>query len=231
MARNQAQLLAAKSRQAANTAKKSGKSTPVLSGTQAKKAASSSVSKDSKALASAQKEYIKSLTPSGEEVTATASLGKINQQAEIERANITDPTKNTVAAPFVQNQVSALADKTENAVIPLKYQIAALQSQREARGNIARTKLSFAKTPATKTVDPLDQEYKQLRNEKMKKGKTGSGSASTSLAKSNAAYNKVKQNDAQMGLVTLPKGQVGPPAPKVLLQQNAKKAKELKRKA
>ena len=209
-----------------------GKSTPVLSGTQAKKAASSSVSKASKALASAQKEYIKSLTPSGEEVTATASLGKINQQAEMERANITDPTKNTVAAPFVQNQISALSDKTENAVIPLKYQIAALQSQREARGNIARTKLSFAKTPATKTVDPLDTEYKQLRNDKMKKTTTKvGGSASTSLAKSNAAYNKVKQNDAQMGLVTLPKGQVGPPAPKVLLQQNAKKAKELKRKA
>lgn len=213
-------------------AKKAGKPMPyalkskVMTQDEGKKAASTSVSKSSKDIIKAQKEYIASLTPTAEEKSATDNLGKINQQAEQERAKIVDPTQNTVAAPFVQNQTSALADKTENAIIPLKYQIAALQSQREAQGNIARAKLSFAKP--TKTVDPLDTKYKELRNENLqksidKKGKKGSTPSTPSLAKSNAEYNKIKTNDAQQGLVTLPKGQVGPPVPKVLIQQNAKK--------
>lgn len=200
-----------------------GSKSTVLPVTSAKKAASTSVSKD---LVKAQKEYLSSLNPSKEEESATASLGKINQQAETERAAIVDPVKNPVASSFVQNQTAALTDRTENAVIPLKYQIAALQSQREARGNIAKTKLSFAKTPATKAVDPLDTEYKKLRNENLKKtiAKKGKGGGGGSDLK---AYKAIKSENTASGLVTLPKGQQGPPAPKVLIQQNAVASKEL----
>lgn len=201
-----------------------GKKTEVLPTANAKKAASESVSKD---LIKAQKEYLSALNPTKEETAATASLGKINQQAETERAAIVDPIKNPVASSFVQNQTSALADKTENAIIPLKYQIAALQSQREAKAKIAQTKLSFAKTPSVKTVNPLDTEYKTLRNENLKKtiakkGNGGGGSKSD-LKK----YNAIKADNTASGLVTLPKGFSGPPAPKVLIQNNNSEAKEL----
>jgi len=208
---------------------KAGKSTPVLSGTQAKKAASSSVSKESKSLASAQKEYLKSLEVSGEEKAATSQLGAINQGVEQEIAKITNTQGaqgNTVASPVIERQSDAARYGAEQKMIPLKYQIAALQSQREARGNIAQAKMGFAKSSSTKAVDPLDTEYKTLRNENLKKNiaKKGKGGGGGSDLK---AYNAQKAEDAARGLVSLPKGQAGPPAPKVLIQQNAANAKTL----
>jgi len=65
------------------TVLKSTKSS-VMSTKEAKKSASSSVSKESKSLAAAQKEYLSSLNPSGEEVAATSQLGQINQGSELE---------------------------------------------------------------------------------------------------------------------------------------------------
>lgn len=171
MARTAQELAKAKARQAANTLKKS-KNSKILSNDEAKKSASSSVSKESKELAKAQKEYLASLNPSAEETAATSSLGKINQEAEQQAAKIRDPRQNTVAMPFVERQTEALSNQTEQRVIPLKYQIAALQSQREARGNVAQAKYKFAGENYNKKVkqdtDPLDTEYKQLRNENLK---------------------------------------------------------------
>lgn len=164
---------------------KATKSTPVMSTSKARKSASSSVSKESKALQAAQKEYLKSLEPSKEETEATASLGEINKAAEMEAARIRDPRQNTVALPFMERQADALGTQTEQKVIPLKYQIAALQSQREAKSNIASSKYKFAgeaynrKVASIKENDPLEDEYKTLRNENLratisKKGRSGS---------------------------------------------------------
>src|SRR3990167_413713 len=134
----------------------------------AKKAASTSVSKESQLLASAQKEYLASLTPDPQETQAIQANQNLLMGQELESKKI---QSQAIASPFIERQIGALADKTESASIPLKYQIAALQSQREARGNIAQAKTRFAGEAYNRKVasfgketDPLDTEYKQLRN-------------------------------------------------------------------
>lgn len=207
----------------------------VMDTASAKKAASSSVSKESKSLAAAQKEYIASMTPSGDELAATTAQQNLLMGQEVQNKQI---ASQTIASPFIERQTERLSSDTSEKVIPLKYQIAALQSQREARGNVAQAKAGFAtsaynrKLSASKTasVNPLDEEYKKIRNEsaqvtldKKKKGGSG-GSGTQSLARSNAEYNRIKQNDAQRGFITLPKGVSGPPMPKILKKKTGRSA-------
>lgn len=204
----------------------------VMDTASAQKAASSSVKKEdfsqeSNALAEAQKEYLASLAPSGEEnaaITAQQNL-LMGQEQEAKRIG-----KQAIASPFIDRQTERLSSDTSERVTPLKYQIAALQSQREGRGEYAQAKSRFAedsynrkasRKSVSPTVNPLDEEYKQLRNENLRKTidkKNGKGGKTPTqiLASSNAEYNRRKQDDSQRGFVTLPKGQVGPPSPKVL---------------
>jgi len=163
-----------------------GKTSPVLSDTQAKKATSSSISKESKSLASAQKEYISSLTPSGDETAALKANQDILMGQEQQANKITNTQGaqgNAIPLSLIGGQVERLNRDTETKTIPLKYQIAALQSQREARGNVAQAKYKGVtesynrKVTASKakTVDPLDTEYKTLRNERAQLAITKSG--------------------------------------------------------
>lgn len=171
--------------------------TKVSAPKEARKSASSSVSKDYKRLAKAQKEYLGALKPSKEEDIALKAQNALITQSTNQAKDIQDPTKNTVAAPFVNNQLDRLNVDTEAKNIPLKDQIAALQSNREAKAKFATAKYNtIAKnltSRTTKTTNPLDEEYKKIRNEKaqvtlnkaLSKG-TGRGGTGTSKAYSNA---------------------------------------------
>lgn len=155
------------------TGKSAGKSTgsKVMDTKSAKKAASSSVSKESNALAEAQKEYLASLAPSTEETAATTAHRNLLMGQEQETKKI---GSQAIASPFIERQTERLASDVSEKVIPLKYQIAALQSQREAQGEIARAKVNYAKdtynrkVASMKASNPLDDEYKTLRNQKLK---------------------------------------------------------------
>lgn len=148
---------------------------PVMSAESAKKASASSVSKtpsfkkETKMLAEAQKEYMAALTPSKEETDITNKQQGILMNQEKQAQNIKNEA---IASTFQDRQIDRLSQDTSEAVIPLKYQIAALQSQRESRAELARAKSSMAekaynlkaKQYTSKTSNPLDDEYKKLRN-------------------------------------------------------------------
>lgn len=194
---------------------KSTKSAPILSGSQAKSAASSSVkvSKggDSKSLAKAQKEYLNSLKPSKDESNALKAnqnllMGQETQGKAIQ--NTQGNAGNNVALPFIQGQLGALDDKTQAASIPLKYQIAALQSARQARTQVAGAKVNYATQNYNRKIsagnaartqahqDLVDQNLQLTINKKLGGGSgTGNSKAySTALAASQKAILKGTSN-------------------------------------
>lgn len=175
--------------------------TKVSSQQTAKKSASSSVNKEYKSLAKAQKQYLGALKPSKEEDVALKTQNDILTKSELQAKDIQDPTKNTVAGVFVDRQIDRLNSDTESKTIPLKYQIAALQSNREAKAKLATAKYNTISkslsSRTTKTENPLDTKYKEIRNQRAevalnkavsgKKGGSGGGSSkaySSALAQS-----------------------------------------------
>lgn len=196
---------------------KPSKST-VLSDAEAKKSASSSVSKESSSLAKAQKEYLASLKPSKEENAAIKTQQGLlmGQEQEVRKIQNTQGAQgNTVALPFIERQTEKVASDTEAKVIPLKYQIAALQSARNARGDVAASKARFA----TESYNRKAAEAKAFAAEE-KKNTPKTKKALTpaqELSRSNEEYNKVKADANQRGFKVLDKGVSGPPIPKVLI--------------
>lgn len=194
----------------------SGKKTPVMDTVSAKKAASSSVTKESKSLAKAQSEYLKSLAPSKEEEAALSANNAIVANYDKNAQAIQDPTQNAVASTFVDRQLNRLGSDTDAKTVPLKYQIAALQNAREAKSAVAGAKVKYAGEAYNRKVSAITAEQKMA--EKEAKGNKAM-TPSQSLAKSNAAYNLRKTDDDQRGFVTLPKGVSGPSAPKELVKK------------
>lgn len=158
-----------------------------------------SINKEYKSLAKAQKEYLGALKPSKEEEVALGEQNRILTEHETTAQkiqNVQGDKGNVVAAPFIERQLDRLGADTEAKTVPLKYQIAALQSNREAKAKFATAKYNTiaknisSKTKEVKEENPLDVEYKQLRNERakvslnkaLKRGKGGGTSKSFSNA-------------------------------------------------
>lgn len=167
--------------------------------------------KESKKLAEAQREYLASLTPSQQEKDALTANQNLLLGQELKTKSI---QSEPVASVFQERGIDRLNQDVSEKVIPLKYQIAALQSEREGRreaaafkeksageaynrkiteneyknklktdkynlkqrefeslSKVANKPTSKPRTP--KAINPLDQEYKILRNkqleEKLKK--------------------------------------------------------------
>jgi hypothetical protein len=212
-------------------------STKVSTKEEAKKSSSSSVSSK---LAKAQKSYLKTLAPSKDEEKALKANNELVTGFDKEAAKIQQVQGNqgnNVAGVFQERQLDRLSTDTDAKQIPLKNQIAALQSARQAKSKVAAQRLNLAnKGASAKSANPLDEEYKRIRNEKaliqlgkaQKKGGTGGGGGGEkTLAQSNAEYNRIKADAAQRGFVTLPKGVSGPPTPKVLVEKKKRGGRTL----
>lgn len=111
-----------------------------------------------------QKEYLNTLKPSKEEDAASTTLDNLVKSEALGVQNI---EKQAILLTFIQGQSERLRNQATEQAIPLKLQLASLQSKRQANSEAASKKLSFATSKASKvekTTDPLDTEYKTLRN-------------------------------------------------------------------
>lgn len=123
-------------------------------------------SSDVNKLAKAQRLYEKSLKPSGEERAAEQTLNNLIQSEEL---GVREIQKQAIPLTFIQGQSERLRDQATAQAVPLKLKLATLQARREAATKVAANKVqNYSKSATTKTTDPLDTEYKQLRNDRAK---------------------------------------------------------------
>jgi len=147
-------------------AAKSG-STPVSYGSGGKKSSGKSFEKQ---LKSAQKAYEKTLMPSKDEIAAEDA---VNKEAQTLKLTTNKITNEPIARGFQTGQIREEERRTEEKMMPLKFQVATLRARREAAQNVAASKQKFvmdsyerkqAKAP-TKSVDIETQE---LQKEKLR---------------------------------------------------------------